>query len=308
MECRINAEDPFRGFLPSTGRLIHFATPANNEGEVRVDTGVIEGGEISAHYDSMIAKLITHGKDRNEAIARMRAALDSFVIRGIASNIPFQAALMQHPRFVSGKFTTAFIAEEFPQGFRAEDAVPRNPQLFAEMAALVHHRRTVRKGATQADYIVVMDGTHHAVRLTEAISAQTSWVPGQSVLTTTVDGSQLRMQVDVVGLRYRLFHAGTQVDALVLWPRAAELLKLMPYKAPPDLSRFLLAPMPGLLTEVAVKAGQQVKAGDKLAVIEAMKMENVLKAAQDGEIEEQLAKTGDSLSVDQPILSFRKAT
>ncbi len=307
MECRINAEDPFRGFLPSTGRLIHFEPPVSCEGQVRVDTGVVDGGEISVHYDSMIAKLITHGKDRNEAIARMRAALDSFVIRGVASNIPFQAALMQHPRFVSGEFTTGFIAEEFPQGFSAQDAVPKNPHLFAQMAALAHHRRTVRAGAVQADYVVVMDGNHHAVRLTEAISAQTTWVPGQSILTTTVGGSQLRMQVDVVGLRYRLFHAGTQADALVLDARAAELLKRMPYKAPPDLSRFLLAPMPGLLTEVAVKVGQQVKAGDKLAVVEAMKMENVLKAAQDGVVEEQLAKPGDSLAVDQPILSFNKA-
>ncbi len=306
MECRINAEDPFRGFLPSTGRLIHFEPPASSDGEVRVDTGVVDGGEIPVHYDSMIAKLITHGKDRNEAIERMRAALDSFVIRGIASNIPFQAALMQHPRFVSGNFTTGFIAEEFPQGFRAEDAVPKNPQLFAQLAALAHHRRTVRKGAVQADYVVVMDGKHHAVQLTEAISAQTTWAPGQSVLTTSAGGSRLRMQVDVVGLRYRLFHAGTQADALVLDARAAELLKRMPYKAPPDLSRFLLAPMPGLLSEVAVKVGQQVKAGDKLAVVEAMKMENVLKAMQDGVVEEQLAKPGDSLAVDQPILSFKK--
>jgi propionyl-CoA carboxylase alpha chain len=274
---------------------------------VRVDTGVAEGGEIPVHYDSMIAKLITRGKDRDEAIARMRAALDSFVIRGIASNIPFQAALMQHPRFVSGNFTTGFIAEEFPQGFRAEDAQPKNPQLFAQMAALAHHRRTVRKGAVRADYVVVMDGNHHAVQLTEAISAQTQWAPGQSVLSTTVGGSQLRMQVDVVGLRYRLFHAGTQADALVLEARAAELLKRMPYKAPPDLSRFLLAPMPGLLTEITVKVGQAVKAGDKLAVVEAMKMENVLKAMQDGVVEEQLAKPGDSLAVDQPILSFKKA-
>ena len=306
LECRINAEDPFRGFLPSTGRLVRFQTPASDDGKVRVDTGVVDGGEIPVHYDSMIAKLITHGKDRNEAIARMRAALDSFVIRGIASNIPFQAALMQHPRFVAGNFTTGFIAEEFPQGFRAEDAVPKNPLLFAQMAALAHHRRIVRKGAVPADYVVVMDGTHHAVQLTEAISAQTTWSPGQPVLTTTVGGSQLRMQVDVVGLRYRLFHAGTQADALVLEARAAQLLKRMPYKAPPDLSRFLLAPMPGLLTEITVKVGQQVKAGDKLAVVEAMKMENVLKAAQDGEVAEHLAKPGDSLAVDQPILSFTK--
>ncbi len=308
MECRINAEDPFRGFLPSTGRLIHFETPAAGDGTVRVDTGVTEGGEISVHYDSMIAKLITHGKDRHEAITRMRAALDGFVIRGVASNVPFQAALMQHPRFVSGDFTTGFIAEEFPQGFRAEDATPKDPRMFAQIAALVHHRRTVRSDSSLADYVVVMDGKHHAVRLTDEICARSDWRPGQSVLTAKTAGhAPLRMQIDMIGLRYRLFHAGTQTDALVLEPRAAELLKRMPYKAPPDLSRFLLAPMPGLLTEIAVKVGQQVKAGDKLAVVEAMKMENVLKAAQDGEVEEQLAKPGDSLAVDQPILSFKKA-
>ena len=307
LECRINAEDPFRGFLPSTGRLIHFEPPVSSDGKVRVDTGVTEGGEISLHYDSMIAKLIVHGKDRNEAIARMRAALDGFVIRGIASNIPFQAALMQHPRFVSGTFTTGFIAEEFPQGFRPEDAMPKDPALFAQMAALVHHRRIVRQPGVTADYVVVMAGAQHAVKLTEAISSRTVWAPGQTVLSTTVNGTALRMQVEVIGLRYRLFHAGTQADALVLKPRAAELLKLMPYKAPPDLSRFLLAPMPGLLTEIVVKVGQHVKAGDKLAVIEAMKMENVLKAAQDGDVEEQLAQPGDSLAVDQPILSFKKS-
>jgi len=307
IECRINAEDPFRGFLPSTGRLVHLRAPATRDGEVRVDTGVAEGDEVSVHYDSMIAKLIAHGHDRGEAIARMRTALDTFVIRGVASNVPFQAALMQHPQFASGDYSTDFVAQHFPQGFRAEDAAPRDALLFARMAALVHHRRTVRRSAAAADYVVVMDGIHHDVCLTEEISARTSWVPGQPLLVTTISGSPVCMQVDVIDRRYQLSHGGTRVDALVLEPRAAGLIELMPHKAPPDLSGFLLAPMPGLLTEVAVKAGQQVKAGDRLAVIEAMKMENVLTARQDGEVAEQLATPGDSLSVDQPILSFRKA-
>jgi propionyl-CoA carboxylase alpha chain len=320
MECRINAEDPFRGFLPSTGRLVHFSTPSSDDGSVRVDTGVADGGEISVHYDSMIAKLITHGKDRHEAIARMRSALDAFVIRGISSNVPFQAALMRHPRFVSGNFTTGFIAEEFPQGFTAEHASPQDSALFVRLAALAHHRRSVRHIASHADYVVLMGGARHAIHVEregahyaltidgKPVSLQSNWAPGQAVLTAmTAEGTRLQAQVDVLGLKLRLFHGGAQVDALVLEPRAAELMKLMPYKAPPDLSRFLLAPMPGLLTEVSAKAGQAVKAGDKLAVIEAMKMENVLKATQDGEVAEVLAKAGDSLAVDQPILSFKKS-
>ncbi|MDW8259882.1 MAG: acetyl-CoA carboxylase biotin carboxylase subunit [Gammaproteobacteria bacterium] len=321
IECRINAEDPFRGFLPSTGRLVLFRPPAEQDRAVRVDTGVVEGGEISVYYDSMIAKLITYGADRGAAIARMRDALDGFVIRGVASNVPFHAALMRHPRFVAGTFTTGFIAEEYPQGFRAEDAAPGDPSRFVQIAAIVQHRRSVRRNVSSGEYVVVLgDRSEHRVNIEQrgtefllrgAASARVRchWSPGEPVLAAAFDdGSTIRMQVDVVGLRYRLAHGGAQVEALVVAPRAAELLKLMPHKPPPDLSRYLLAPMPGLLTEVAVQAGQSVKAGDKLAVIEAMKMENVLKASQDGEVEELLAKPGDSLAVDQPILSFKKAT
>jgi propionyl-CoA carboxylase alpha chain len=327
MECRINAEDPFRGFLPSTGRLVRFAPPAQIDGQVRVDTGVYEGGEISTYYDSMIAKLITHGTTRDQAIARMREALDAFVIRGIASNVPFQAALMQHPRFVSGRFNTGFIAEEYPKGFRAEDVVHDDPALFVCVAGAIQRSYLARSASiagqlpgheyTPEDHLVVLIGdATHAVRVTpvgggfsvhygeEAYQVQTTWSHGQPLFKGTVNGTPVCMQLERRGVRYRLSHAGSRVEAMVLSRRGAELQALMPHKAPPDLSKFLLSPMPGLLTEVAVAKGQEVKAGDKLAVIEAMKMENVLKAEQDGVVADVLSKAGESLAVDQAILKF----
>jgi propionyl-CoA carboxylase alpha chain len=328
IECRINAEDPFRGFLPSTGRLLRYLPPTAIEGAVRVDTGVFDGGEISMHYDSMIAKLITHGATRDAAIARMRDALDAFVIRGVASNIPFQAALLQHPRFVSGKFNTGFIAEEYPRGFRSEDVRIEDPALFVSIAATIHRRR-LRRGASisgqlpghahvpEDDLIVIINGAQHAVTALpvadghrvsfdgKEYEVHSAWKFGQPLFVGTVNGRHVCAQVDRVGLKYRLFHAGAQIDALVLSPRAAALSAHMLAKPPPDLSKLLLAPMPGLLTEVVVSAGLEVKAGDKLAVIEAMKMENVLKASQDGIVEELLAKPGESLAVDQAIIRFR---
>jgi propionyl-CoA carboxylase alpha chain len=327
IECRINAEDPFRGFLPSTGRLVRYLPPAAVPGEVRIDTGVFEGGEISMHYDSMIAKLITHGATREEAIARMRTALDTFVIRGVASNIPFQAALMHHPRFLSGKFNTGFIAEEYPQGFRREDARPSDLAPFVVVAATMHLRLLARAASISGqlpghahspngELIVAVGSGRHAVHVAQTerghrvtfngrgFDVRSSWSFGQPLFAGEIDGARVTMQVERIGLKYRLFHAGAQIDAIVMSPRAAELASLMPDKPPPDLSKLLLAPMPGLLTELAVAPGQEVKTGDKLAVIEAMKMENVLKASQDGIVAELLAKPGESLAVDQAIVRF----
>jgi propionyl-CoA carboxylase alpha chain len=338
MECRINAEDPFRSFLPSTGRLVAFRPPEAADG-VRVDTGVYEGGEIPMYYDSMIAKLIVHGRDRNDAVAKMRSALNAFVIRGIASNVPFQAALLAHPKFVAGNFNTSFIAEHYAKGFSSADVQHDDPMFLVALAAFV--RRKARERATGItgqlaghgvvhlpDLVVVVlkpDGVHehHPVRIDEfepragkadvviddrhfAIQSHTRL--GDILMTGTCNGRPFTAQVERAGaknpLAIRVAHNGSAIETLVLLPRAAEMLKLMPHKAPPDMSRFLLSPMPGLLVDLLVQPGQKVSAGEKLAVIEAMKMENILTAAQDGEVKDVLAKKGESLAVDQPIVAF----
>lgn len=327
MECRINAEDPFRGFLPSTGRLVKFQPPAEIDGQVRVDTGVYDGGEISMYYDSMIAKLITHGANRDQAIERMREALNAFVIRGISSNIPFQAALMQHPRFMSGIFDTSFIAKEYPQGFDASLVPHDDPLLFVTVAAALHrgfedrdaqlsgqmpgHERvvgddyTVIRGEERTVVNVVpASGGYDVTVGGETFAVRTEWQFGEILVNGTVNGRPFTLQMEKNGLKYRMNHNGTQATMMVMSARWAELQALMPVKLPPDMSKFLLSPMPGLLREVAVAEGQEVKAGEKLAVIEAMKMENVLKAEQDGKVKKVVAKPGASLAVDEIIVEF----
>jgi len=330
MECRINADDPYRNFLPSTGRLVRYQPPEEVDG-VRVDTGVYEGGEIPMYYDSMIAKLIVHGKDRMDAITKMRAALNKFVIRGIHSNIPFQSALMQHPRFISGDFNTGFIAEEFPHGFRASDVKANDPGLMDALATAIHRRYLDRAAGIYGqleghevkiphEFVVgsgepgkmdyVSTSVEEAARGYEVTvggqvyAIDTDWTPGNIVYNAVVNGKEISAQLDRNGLFYRIQFDGVRVDSLVLTMRGAEMQKLMPFKEPPDMSKFLLSPMPGLLVDVAVTVGQKVEAGQRLAAIEAMKMENVLVAAQDGVVAEVMAAKGESLAVDQPILRF----
>lgn len=347
IECRINAEDPFRNFLPSTGRLVRFAPPEQTMWQsdtehlngVRVDTGVYDGGEIPMYYDSMIAKLIVHGKDRNDAIAKAREALNGFAIRGISSNIPFQAALLAHPDFVSGKFNTGFIAQHYAEGFHAED-VPHDDPDFLVALALFRNRRYRARASTITGQ---MQG--HQVQVGEKYTAvvlgaegKNQYVTGEvtdfdaqaRVCKVVIDDKayEFRSNADIRDLvvrgvcngkaftcqiergngknplALRVINNGTQADVLVLSPKGAEMHKLMPYKAPPDLSKFLLSPMPGLLVDVAVQPGQKVQAGEKLAVIEAMKMENILFAAQDGVVSKISAAKGDSLAVDDIILEF----
>ncbi len=348
MECRINAEDPFRNFLPSTGRLVRYAPPPTTmeaalpmlrEGGVRVDTGVVEGGEIPMHYDSMIAKLIVHGRDRADAIAKMRDALNSFVIRGISSNIPFQAALLAHPKFVAGDFNTGFIAEHYGGGFFAAELPHDDPLFLVALAAYVRRKARERSAGISGqltghgvkalpDLVVVVLGAggaqqHHAVRIDhfDPVSGHSDVVIGERhfaidstsklgdlLMVGSCNGRPFTAQVERSGVKnplgIRVSHNGSQIDTLVLLPRAAELYKLMPHKAPPDLSKFLLSPMPGLLADISVVAGQKVLVGERLAVIEAMKMENILTATQDGTVGQLLANKGESLAVDQPILSF----
>jgi propionyl-CoA carboxylase alpha chain len=348
IECRINAEDPFRNFLPSTGRLVKYQPPAANLaqgtetlqgaayangafGGVRVDTGVYEGGEIPMFYDSMIAKLIVHGTDRNDAIAKMRDALNAFVIRGISSNIPFQSALLAHPKFVTGDFNTGFIAENYPKGFSASDVPHDDPDFLVALAAAANRRYLERAAAITGqlpghgvqigeDFVVVVKGhegnhRHVPVRVTAgtavtvAIGEKTyaidkDWDFGGIRASGACNGLGFNAQIERKGVWLRVAHNGLVIEAQVLIPRAAELVKLMPYKAPPDTSKMLLSPMPGLLVQVPVAVGQKVQAGERLAVIEAMKMENILVAAQDCVVKEIKAQVGESLSVDQQIILF----
>ena len=347
IECRINAEDPFRNFLPSTGRLVRFHPPETTmfQGNteqllgVRVDTGVQEGGEIPMFYDSMIAKLIVHGHDRNDAIAKMREALNAFVIRGISSNIPFQSALLAHPRFVSGDFNTGFIAEQYAHGFRAEDVTHQDPDFLIALAAFVRRRSRERAAGLsgqlpgydvkvgQAYAVITLDAKgdhqHTQVEVDDSmgrhgtaiikVNGKNYAIASESrindvAIKGTVNGQPFTAQVERGSqknpLGLQLQHNGTRIDAIVVSPRMAELYKLMPFKAPPDLSRFVLSPMPGLLVDVAVKPGQKVLAGERVAVIEAMKMENVLFALQDGVVKSVVAKQGESLTVDQVIVEF----
>ncbi|MBT8540244.1 acetyl-CoA carboxylase biotin carboxylase subunit [Polynucleobacter paneuropaeus] len=340
MECRINADDPFRNFLPSTGRLVKYRPPAEQNG-VRVDTGVYEGGEIPMYYDSMIAKLIVHGKDRAEVIQKMRDALNNFVIRGIHSNVPFQAALLQHPRFVSGDFTTGFIAEEYPQGFKKDSVQPADPNRLASLAAFMRYRylehiklidgqlaghemviakqfvivSSKRVGASEDPYelparIELKQGVYSVyIDAADGLSRydiESTWRPGDITLHARINGtSKITAQVERRGVKYYLVLDGAQYDCMVLSPLGAELQRRMPVKLPPDTSKLVLSPMPGLLTKIFVKAGESVTAGQKLAAIEAMKMENTLSAVQDGIISEICAKEGDSLTVDQLIIRFQ---
>ena len=315
VEARLYAEDPFRNFLPSTGRLVKYREPAPGP-DVRVDTGVYEGGEISMFYDPMIAKLCSYGPTRNAAIDRMRRALDEFYVRGVSHNVPFLAALMAHPRFVAGNLTTNFIAEEFKGGFTAAHLPPKDPAMLAAVAAVVDRIHAHRSGTPQSERVVMLNRAPVAVSVSggglefaidtdgRRIVIETGWTPGEPLMHATVDQNPVVVQVDALGSGWRLVHEGGQADVLVLTPRQAELYALMPVKAAPDTSKFLLSPMPGLLASLAVSEGQEIKAGEALAVVEAMKMENVLRATRDGTVKTLHAKAGDSLRVDQKIIEF----
>ena len=357
IECRINAEDPARGFLPSIGRLVTFRPPEQTafagappelgvtEPRIRVDTGVREGGDISMHYDSMICKLIASAADRPAAVAAMREALDAFVIRGISSNVAFQAALLAHPRFAAGEFDTGFIGEVYPTGFDAvaqAAARPSDDHEAAFMLALaVAVDRRVSAVATpnrpglatpmpehdrapaQALVVVEIDAAGTRTETPASVHVETDacvvsigdrvhCIELKSPLRDVAvlgqgDGKPFAAQVDRLGLGYRVSKGGRQIDVRVLTPRQAELDALMPFKPPPDRSGLLLSPMPGLLVDIAVSEGQAVRAGERLAVIEAMKMENILVAAHPGVVARLVAQRGDSLAVDDVILEFETA-
>ena len=326
IESRIYAENPARGFAPSTGRLIHYRQPSQS-GSVRVDSGVSEGSEISIHYDPMVAKLVCHGSDRDAAIALMRESLDQFHIRGVVTNVQFLASLLGHKRFVTGETTTAFIDEEYPEGFVSQ--TPPEPLLSRIIAliAVVHqrslvlqkrdsppssnprHTHVVRTARVAYWCSVEPEDEGYSVRVDgRLLKLTTAWTSAEKVTEFRIDGERYYAQVEPTDIGYSVVHAGSLVSALVLEPRTSELYDFMLLRTPKDQSHLLLSPMPGLLISIDVEAGDAVHAGQTLAVIEAMKMENVLKAERDCVIETIHAAVGDTLELDQPVIEFQAQT
>jgi len=321
VETRVYAEDPYRGFLPSTGRLVRYRPPSASEG-VRVDDGVVEGGEVSIFYDPMIAKLITSGDTREQAIDRQIEALDAFRIEGIGHNVDFLSALMQHPRFRAGEITTGFIAEEYPGGFQG---APADEELLAALAAIAAgmsfseaaraHLISDQLGEPvppPCDWTARIDGRDFQVTLGEGhalvdgarIEGRLDWEPGDWMATATANGAALKIVVAKRRSGWRLVTRGARHQVTVYPAHIAALSRHMTEKIPPDLSRFLICPMPGLLTALHVGEGDRVEAGQPLAVVEAMKMENILRAEKAGVVKSVNAGPGDSLAVDAIILEF----
>jgi propionyl-CoA carboxylase alpha chain len=331
IESRLYAEDPYRNFLPSTGRLTRYRPPAEGRTEqmvVRNDTGVYEGGEISIFYDPMIAKLCTWAPDRRAAVEAMRVALDSFEVEGIGHNLPFLSAVMDHPRFVEGAITTAFIAEEFPDGFQGVD-LPADLLRRVMVAAVAMYRvaeirRTRVSGRMDnherkvgTDWVVAAQGQDAHVTISAdregatvtfadgmALRVTSDWLPGQPLARLTVGGTQLVMKVAKMPNGFRVRLRGADIPVHVRTPRQAELAALMPEKLPPDTSKALLCPMPGLVVSIGVAAGDEVQEGQPLATVEAMKMENILRAERRGRVSKINAAPGDSLRVDDVIMEF----
>jgi propionyl-CoA carboxylase alpha chain len=341
IESRLYAEDPYRNFLPSTGRLTRYRPPAGpqlDHTQVRNDTGVYEGGEISRFYDPMIAKLCTWGRDRAEAIEEMRCALDAFEVEGIGHNLPFCAAVMDHPKFVSGDISTAFIAQEYPDGFQGAAVGEVAQTRLAALAValkLVRERRDARisgamsnhERAVGLDWVVGFGGRFWAARAHfgvilmtpldgatapagldfgagEAIEVTTDWTPGQTLARATVGGVAMAVKIDPMTEGFRLRYRGADLKAVVRTPRLAQFAALMPEKLPPDTSKFLLCPMPGLVVSIAVAVGDEVQEGQQLATVEAMKMENVLRAERKAKVAKINAQPGASLAVDDVIMEF----
>ncbi|MBY0395288.1 MAG: acetyl/propionyl-CoA carboxylase subunit alpha, partial [Thermoleophilia bacterium] len=331
IESRLYAEDPYRNFLPSIGRLTRYRPPeevADATRAVRNDTGVFEGGEISMYYDPMIAKLCTWGPTRADAIEGMRQALDAFEVEGIGHNLPFCQTVMDHPRFTSGAITTAFIAEEFPEGFKGATLPDAQIRRVAAAAAAMHRVAEIRRTRISGrlgnherrvgeDWVVSLQGTDLCVTIAADRGGSTvtfadgrpmrvvsDWTPGQPLARLMVDGAPLVLKVGKVPMGFRIRNRGADLKVLVRTPRQAELARLMPDKSPPDTSRFLLCPMPGLIVRIAVGEGDTVEEGQALATVEAMKMENILRAERRGVVSRIAAGVGASLRVDDIIMEF----
>nr|WP_265530801.1 biotin/lipoyl-containing protein [Sphingomicrobium marinum] len=331
IEARVYAEDPYRGFLPSTGRLTTYRPPMEQREDgavVRVDDGVAEGGEVSMFYDPMIAKLITHADDRLTAADLMVEALDAFEVEGLNDNVDFLSALMQHPRFRSGELTTKFIEEEYPEGFEGAPVDEKFERDLVALAALVAMTEETRAALIDGQLgeplfpsphqVVILNGKQHEVTVVpeddctliavgesdDPFDVVADYAPGDSLLVAEVDDRRRIVQVKRNGRGFKLVTRGRIHEARMVPPHVAELMQHMPEKVAPDLSRFLMAPMPGLLTKLEVEAGDKVEAGQPLAVVEAMKMENILRAEKAATVKEIPAGEGESLAVDQVIMEF----
>ncbi len=346
IENRLYAEDPYRGFLPSIGRLTRYRPPmeiaagpllVNDKWQgdapsgamaVRNDTGVYEGGEISMYYDPMIAKLCTWAPTRAAAIERMRVALDSFEVEGIGHNLPFLSAVMDHPKFISGEMTTAFIAEEFPNGFEGVELAESDLRRIAACTAAMHRVAEIRRTRVSGrmdnherkvgtawnvavqdhSFDVDIEADHGGATVTFAdgktLRVAGDWTPGDQLANMTVDGAPLVFKVGKISGGFRVRARGADLKVHVRSPRQAELARLMPEKLPPDTSKFLLCPMPGLIVKIEVEVGDDIQEGQNLCTIEAMKMENILRAEKKGKVSKINASAGDSLAVDDIIIEF----
>ena len=326
IESRVYAEDPLRDFLPSTGRLTNYLEPTG-EG-VRVDSGVYEGGEVSIYYDPMIAKLVTFGENRDQAIASMSKALDNYYIRGVNHNISFLNSLMNHPRFLAGNLTTNFISEEYPDGFSVDPMSPDDLMMMIAVVVLANHFRLEREAKLSGqlsehqyrpphDWVVVaggestpasikaLEGGGHVIKVSGVDHhITTDWKLGDPIFNAKIQDRFICVQMETNVNKYVLYYRGAKISAEVLSKRGSELSVHMLHKEPEDLSKFLLSPMPGLLVSISVSEGDSVKVGDELAVVEAMKMENSLRAVQNGVVSAVRSAVGDSLAVDQVILEF----
>ncbi len=331
MESRLYAEDPYRGFLPSIGRLTRYRPPeevAEDGRAVRNDTGVFEGGEISMYYDPMIAKLCTWAPTRGEAIEEMRIALDRFELEGIGHNIPFLSAVMDHPKFVAGDMTTAFIAEEYPDGFNGVEPDESTARRIAAATAAMHRVAEIRRSRISgrldnherqvgSDWVVTVGESRSAVTMSadrdgadirfpdgQTMRVTSDWTPGQPLAELEVAGEPLVLKVEPEPNGYRVRHRGADINVTIFTPRQAELAANMLVKTPPDTSKMLLCPMPGLIVKIDVEEGQEVEEGQALCTVEAMKMENILRAEKKGVVAKINAGPGDSLAVDDVIMEF----
>jgi propionyl-CoA carboxylase alpha chain len=330
MESRLYAEDPYRGFLPSIGRLTRYRPPVEGHNEtsvVRNDTGVFEGGEISMFYDPMIAKLCTWAPDRASAIDKMRNALDAFEVEGIAHNIPFLSAVMDHPKFCAGTITTAFIEEEYPDGFEGVALPTVTLKIVAACAAAMYRLGEIRRTRVSGridnherrvrdDWVVSVQGHDFTVDIAADPNGSTvhfetgshriasDWTPGKSLALMNVDGTDIALKVEKCTSGFRIRFRGADMKVTVRSPRQAELAKLMIEKTPPDTSKLLLCPMPGLIVKVEVAIGDEVQEGQSLCTVEAMKMENILRAERKSVVSKIHVAPGDSLAVDAIIMEF----